>query len=78
MTRLLHWLNIEFWGPVWPNLAASVITFGVGLLWARRQLLEEWERREAQHLARHEETHRLLKGLHTRLDSQQSSGKAEE
>ena len=22
---MLHWLNVELWGPVWPNLVASAI-----------------------------------------------------
>lgn len=25
---MIHWLNTEFWGPVWPNLVASAICSG--------------------------------------------------
>ena len=38
------WINLEFWGPVWPNLVASAICFGVAT--ARIRV----------HLARHRDT----------------------
>ena len=45
----------EWWLQVWPNLAASALTFTGGLLWARRGFLKEMERRELAHVRRHEE-----------------------
>jgi hypothetical protein len=65
-----QWIDLELWGPIWPNLAASGITFGSGLAWARRQLLKKWEQREIEHLTRHAETHTLIKNLSDRLDRQ--------
>lgn len=59
-----------WWGQLWPNLAASGLTFTSGLVWARRRLLAEWERREAEHLTRHQETHRLIRELSARVAGQ--------
>ena len=27
-----HWINVEFWGPVWPNLAASSVCATLAVL----------------------------------------------
>lgn len=50
----------EWWIQIWPNLAASGITFTSGLVWARRKMLVELERQEKQHLKRHGELLALL------------------
>lgn len=50
----------EWWLQIWPNLAASGLTFGAGLLWARRKFLEEMERRELAHLRRHKELKEMI------------------
>lgn len=52
----------EWWLQIWPNLAASGITFTSGLLWARRRALAELERREQAHLERHAELLSKLEG----------------
>jgi hypothetical protein len=54
---LISWFNRDFWGPVWPNLAASAT---VGLPAAYAVL-----RRARRH---HTTTHDLLRQLHARLD----------
>lgn len=53
---MLHWFNLELWGPMWPNLAASLVTFTAAGLWARAKLLE----RDLAHLERHNELKRML------------------
>lgn len=50
----------EWWIQMWPNLASSGVTFGLGLLWARRRFLIEMEHRELAHLRRHEELRTLI------------------
>src|SRR6202044_2228175 len=25
IVMIIHWINTEFWGPIWPNLAASAL-----------------------------------------------------
>lgn len=60
----ISWFNLEFWGPVWPNLAASAVTVVAGWLWARRQVLAELDRRDAAHAAHHKTTHDLVRQLH--------------
>lgn len=32
------WLNRDLWGPVWPNLAASVLTLPVAFIWHHRRI----------------------------------------
>lgn len=58
----------EWWAAIWPNLAASGLTFGSGLLWAQRRALVLLEERERKLLAHHQITHDLVKALHDRLD----------
>lgn len=69
---LLSWLNLEFWGPVWPNLAASAVVGTAAWLWARRSFLAELDRRDAVHAERHAKTHQLLRELHERLPAPES------
>lgn len=57
---MLHWFNLELWGPIWPNLAASFIIFSSGIFWAHRKLLKKWEQQEIAHLERHHELKRML------------------
>lgn len=76
-------LLAEWWSSIWPNLAASGITFSSGLAWARRRFLREWEKRELEHLTHHKETHTLIKNLHAKVEQLnlgqgQPPGKAEE
>lgn len=58
----------EWWGQIWPNLAASGLTFGGGWILAKRRLLAEWEKRELAHLTGHQETQNLIKDLANSLD----------
>lgn len=67
MGALLAWVNREFWGPVWPNLAASAVTFAGGWLWAKRRILAELDRRDRIHAAHHAKTHELVRSLHDQL-----------
>ncbi len=65
---MFSWLNRDIWGPIWPNLAASVIAFSAAWLVAHRYLLKRWRERERVSLEHHEETHRLLHTLHERIE----------
>lgn len=67
MGAFIAWINLEFWGPVWPNLAASVVTVAGGWLWARRRVLAELDRRDRIHAQHHAITHELVRTLHERL-----------
>lgn len=61
---MIAWLNRDFWGPVWPNLAASGICATAAVLRIRVHLA-----RHHQALAReHDKTRRLIAGLHDRID----------
>lgn len=61
----ISWLNLEFWGPIWPNLAASALCATAAVLRIRVHL-----RRHGDALARqHAATHALIAGLHERLDA---------
>jgi len=53
----------EWWVQVWPNLAASVLTFSGGFVWARRSLLVKLEQRELSHLQRHKELRLMIEKL---------------
>lgn len=57
---MLHWFNLELWGPMWPNLATSAVIFVPGAFWAHRKLLLKWEQQEKAHLKRHRELKELL------------------
>ena len=57
---MLHWFNQDIWGPIWPNLAASLIVFVAGTVWARRKLLAKWEEQERAHLQRHGDLKEIL------------------
>lgn len=56
-------LVAEWWAAIWPNLAASGITFSAGMLWAKRRLLGELERREVAHVKRHRELRSMINDL---------------
>lgn len=43
MSVFWHWLNVELWGPCWPNLAASAICSAI--VYARLRI-EQAERHE--------------------------------
>jgi hypothetical protein len=59
---LVHWLNRDLWGPIWPNLAASAIC-GVGVyLRVRVHLVRQHEA--------HERTRALLVSLHHQLGAE--------
>ena len=45
---MLHWLNVELWGPIWPNLAASA--FCSALVYIRLRVEQE---RRHEELKRH-------------------------
>jgi hypothetical protein len=38
-----HWLNVELWGPVWPNLLASAICTGAVYLKLRAEQIAHRE-----------------------------------
>lgn len=65
--QLLSWFNLEFWGPVWPNLAASAVIGTLAWLWAKRKFLAELDKRDRIHAANHVKTHQLVRELHERL-----------
>ena len=69
---MINWLNRDVWGPIWPNLAASALSFGSAWLLAHRYLLNKWEEREAEHLRQHAETHRLIAELSKRLERKEN------
>jgi hypothetical protein len=71
---VISWFNLEFWGPVWPNLAASAVTFTSGWLWAKRRMLAELDRRDKIHAAHHAKTHALVQSLHEQVASLTSPG----
>lgn len=62
---LLSWFNLEFWGPVWPNLAASALCATAAVLRIRVHLARHREAQARQHAA----TRDLVSGLHERLDN---------
>ena len=49
----LHWVNVEFWQPIWPNLAASAICTAAVYLKLR-----------AEQIAHREEIKRHMTALH--------------
>ena len=62
---LLSWFNLELWGPVWPNLAASAVCATAAVVRIRVHLRRHREALAQQHAA----THALVAGLHKRLDA---------
>ena len=62
---LLSWFNLELWGPVWPNLAASAVCATAAVLRIRVHLRRHRDVLAQQHAA----THTLVAGLHERLDA---------
>lgn len=71
---MLHWFNLELWGPIWPNLAASAICTGAVWWRARIHLRRQHETLTGQvrqmrdeHAERHAQTHALVESLHARL-----------
>ena len=62
---LLSWFNLELWGPVWPNLAASAVCATAAVVRIRVHLRRHREALAQQHAA----THALVAGLHERLDA---------
>lgn len=74
---MLHWINRDLWGPIWPNLAASAIC--TGAVWWRARI--HLRRVRDEHAARHEVAHRLLTEMHQRMNAagfEQAPGTAEE
>jgi len=65
MSSLISWFNLELWGPVWPNLAASAVCATAAVLRIRVHLRRHREVVAQQHAA----THALVAGLHERLDA---------
>ena len=64
MTGLISWINRDFWGPVWPNLAASAICAYAAVMRVRVHLARHREASTRQHAA----TRDLVAALHERLD----------
>ena len=51
---LYHWLWVDFWTPVWPNIVASLVIWGFMWFWVRsmRDLkaeMTEVKERQAKH-----------------------------
>lgn len=69
----LSWFNLEFWGPVWPNLAASALCATVAVLRIRAHLSRHHEAQTRQHAA----TRDLVSGLHERLDALSAGGETQ-
>ena len=61
---MITWLNRDFWGPVWPNLAASALCASLAVFRVRVHLARHREASARQHAA----TRDLVAGLHERLD----------
>lgn len=62
---LVSWFNLELWGPVWPNLAASAVCATAAALRIRVHLARHREAMARQH----DKTRRLVSELHDRLDN---------
>jgi hypothetical protein len=50
-TSPLRWVNLEFWGPVWPNLVASAICSV--LVWAKLHFEQIGRRRALERRITH-------------------------
>lgn len=62
---IISWFNQEFWGPVWPNLAASAVCTTMGVLRIRIHLARHHEAQVQQHAA----TREMVAALNARLDA---------
>lgn len=67
---LLSWFNLEFWGPVWPNLAASAVCAAAAVVRIRVHLARHRESLARQHAA----TREAVAALHARLDALAPAG----
>lgn len=57
---MLHLLNIEIWGPMWPNLASSAVTFVGGYFWTHRKFAATLRKHEEMHSRRHQELREMI------------------